>query len=223
MQSLLGPHEQRTLNRANTNIFANKIFCGHCKHALRRYGGLNPKYICFSNREVQRNQCFSDVIYEADVKEIVLAAVKQEVALALDSKKKIDKHNDRLFHERGLLSEQIRKLSADVQKLKNNRANLFEKYSDGKISKDQFLSLKLEQTGIIEKAETDIAMLSDELKEQNQSTVQSERFEHIKTFSKAKEVTAEMMALVDSIYVFDSNHIEIKLAFSDGLSRARDR
>ena len=49
VQAILGPYNARKIKKANTNILAGKIFCVRCRHTLRRYGGLDPKYVCRSS------------------------------------------------------------------------------------------------------------------------------------------------------------------------------
>jgi len=219
-QALLGPYNERSIMKVNANVFAGKLFCGYCRHALRRYGGLNPKYVCQSHRETQGEKCLSDVIYEALLEEVVLAAVKQEVSLAFNAKRQAEKINGLLLGERDKLSGEIKRLSSDVLRLKNSRESLFEDYSDGKITKDQYVLMKSEQSEKIALMETEIIRLSDEIYKQSQNTRHSESYERLKPFDKIDEVTPEMMSLVDSIYVFDSTRIEIKFAFADGRGQA---
>jgi len=218
VQEILGPYNQRTIQKTNANIFAGKLFCGHCRHALRRYGGLNPKYVCRSSMELGEN-CLPGVIYEAAIAEAVMAAVKAEIDLAALAKKQADKHNKLLFGEREKLSEQIKKLSAEILRLKNGREFLFEEYAGGGIAKEQFISKKAEISATVEGAETEIARLSGEIDRQEQNTKQNEKHKMLSPFAKASKLTPEIMALVDGIYVFGSAHIEIRFAFADERER----
>lgn len=215
VQALLPPINQWTLNRQNSNIFAGKLFCGHCRHALWRYKGKNPKYVCRSNVELQRDNCLTDTIYEASIADVVLAALKTGIALAFTEKKQADKHNRLLLGEREKISGDIKRLSADILRLKNSRESLFEDYSDGRITKEQFVLKKSEKFAKIEETEAEIKRLSDEIDRQSASTQPNERYEVLKPFDKMTEVTPEMMTLIDGIYVFDSTHIEIRFSFSD--------
>jgi len=214
VQAILGPYNQRKIKRVNTNIFSGKLRCGHCRHAMRRYRGLKPKYICGSSMELGK-KCLTDTIYEADVAEAVLAALKAEIALAYAAKKQADKRNKLLLGEREKLSEKIKRLSADVLRMKNSRESLFEEYTDGKITKEQFALKNSENSDKITEAEAEIIRLSDEINRQERTSQHNERYEKLSPFDRATELTPQMMALVENIYVFDSTHIEIKFVFSD--------
>jgi ElaB/YqjD/DUF883 family membrane-anchored ribosome-binding protein len=113
------------------------------------------------------------------------------------------------------LSGEIKKLSADVIRMKNSRESLFENYSDGKTTKEQYTAIKSELTNAIAKTETEIIRLSDEINRKEHITRQNDRYESLSPFDNAVELTPEMMVLVDGIYVYSNTRIEIKFAFSD--------
>ena len=214
VQAILGPYNQRIINKTNSHIFAGKIFCACCRHALRRYGGLQPKYVCRSSMELGKN-CLSETIYESDVVDVVLAAIRIEIALAYTAKQQTDKRKKLLHGEREKLSGEIKKLSADVIRMKNSRESLFENYSDGKTTKEQYTAIKSELTNTIAKTETEIIRLSDEINRKEHITRQNDRYESLSPFDNAVELTPEMMVLVDGVYVYSNTRIEIKFAFSD--------
>jgi DNA invertase Pin-like site-specific DNA recombinase len=218
VQSTLKPYNARTIKKENRSIFARKLFCVYCHHTLRRYGGLNPKYVCRSGIELGAN-CLTDTIYEADIAEAVLAALKVELALAATSKKQTDKQNKLVNGKRAKLSGEVKRLSTDVSRMKNSRASLFEDYTDGKLTKEQYISVKAELSGNIEEAEAEIVRLSDEIQRQEQTKQTSDKYEMLSPFDGAAELTSEMMSLVKGIYVYDATRIEIKFAFSDESDR----
>jgi cell division septum initiation protein DivIVA len=161
----------------------------------------------------------SDTVYEADITEAVLAALNVELALAATSKKQTDKQNKLLLGEREKLSGEIKRLSADVSRIKNSKASLFEGYTDGKITKEQYISAKAELSGKLENAEAEIVRLSDEIHRQEQASHNSDKYEKLSLFDGATELTPEIMSLVKGIHVYDATHIEIKFAFSDESDR----
>jgi hypothetical protein len=213
VQEILGGYNGRTIKKVNKTLLAGKVFCGHCKHALRYYRGLNPRYVCISNREKQGEPCFSDMVYEASLKEILLEAVNHQIAAAAAGKKEADRNNKTLYVKREKLSEQIKRLHADVQREKNNRTALFEDYSTGKLTEEQYVLKKAEKTNAITAKETEIIRLSDEL--QSQTNQGGSEYGKIGTVRAYTEVTPELLALVSGIYVYDSTRVEIKYNFSD--------
>jgi len=218
IQNTLGPYRMRKLNRVNVNIFAGKIICGHCGHALRRYGGArmkNVRFLCQSHRLIQREPCFTDMIYENMLKEVVLAAVRQEASLACASRIRVGENRERLLCQRDTLSGLIKTLQAEIRRLKTGKTALFEDYADGKLDREKYLSLNAEKTAAIEKALTEIAALTDELEAQSKTAAQNGVSQQMEPFIASDEVTSQMMALIDKILVFDGERIEIRFAFAD--------
>jgi hypothetical protein len=212
VQEILGEYNVRTVKRINSRILAGKLFCGRCGHALRYYKGIKPRYICFSNRETQDERCFSDMVYEASLKEILLASVNYQIALAAADKKQTDQYNKVLRRTHVKLTEQINRLNIDVRREKHSKAALFEAYSSGKISEEEYILKKAEKSEVIKAKEAEILTLSDDLR---QSKPDGDGYGKRSGLQAYTEVTAEMMALVSGIYVYDSNRIEIKFNFAD--------
>lgn len=213
VQEILGAYNVKSLTRDNSRPMAGKVFCGHCKHALRFYRGINARYICQSHRETQTGACFTDMIYEADIKEIVLLAINNHISLATAETKQNIRHKKTLRKEHEKKSDIIKKLSADVQREKQARVKLYEEYIGGKLTEAQFLLNKSEKSDVIKGIEEKIAKLSDEL--QSYSTPNADLQHPFDVLKSYTEVTHEVMALVSGIYVYDSTHIEIKFAFKN--------
>ena len=203
VQSILGPINQRTLNRVNSNLYARKLYCGHCGHGLRRYIKPNlkseyaPRYVCRSSIEIGKERCLPEAILESLISQVVMKALRVEIALAHTDKHKADKQSDILPHKH-------EKLSKEIKRLKNNRERLFEDYADGKLSKEQYMAAKAEQTTLIAKAESDM--------EEAKPSV-STPYDMLMPYADAKEVTHEMMALIKRVNVFADSRFEVEFAF----------
>ena len=77
-----------------SHMFAGLLFCGDCKEPLARRVNRNKSgdkvlYICSTNN--RRNGCFKHSIEENELKNIVLSALKQQLALYLDKSKVLSK------------------------------------------------------------------------------------------------------------------------------------
>ncbi len=99
--------------------------------------------------------------------------------------------------------------------MKNDRAALLEEYADGKTTKEQFIQMKVDFTSEIEFAEAKVSSLTGKTQIYNQSFRQNERFGLLKKLANITYITEEAIALVEKIYVYDDEHIEIVFKFSD--------
>ena len=219
VQSILGPANQRTLNRVNSNIFARKLYCGHCGHGLRRYTKPNlkseyaPRYVCRSSIEIGKERCLPEPIWESYISEIVIEALRAEIALAHTAKHKAEKHGDTLLRKHEKLTKEMKRLSSELERLKNGRERLFEDYADGKLSKEQYVAAKAELSGFIAKAESDMACAAVEMEEVKSSVQNNTTYDILVPHADAKEVTHEMMTLIKRISAFADNRFEIEFAF----------
>jgi chromosome segregation ATPase len=159
-------------------------------------------------------RCLPDMVFENNVKEVVLEALRVELALASTAKQQVEKSSRSLVGAREKLSNEAKRLAVEVERLKNNREQLFEDYADGKLTKEQYVTAKAELSEGISKAETAIEDINNKLSEQIQPVQQSSKYDILMPYVNAKEVTAEMMFLIKRINVFADNRFEIDFAFS---------
>ena len=145
VQSLLGPINQKTVTKLNKFLYAGKMFCGHCKHGLRRYGkpygrersSFEPRYVCRHSIELGDKRCLPKPVLEKCVSEVVLEAIKVEVALSYNAKQASDKKYGVQRQKREKLNNEVFRLTSELERLKNSRERLFEEYADGKLTKEQ--------------------------------------------------------------------------------------
>ena len=141
--------------------------------------------------------------------------VKHEAAIACEAQKGIGEVKKQLATHRESLAERVKYFNSEVVRLKNYKSKLFEDYSDGGISKEFYVAKKAEQSRLIENAEAEVKVLSDEMEKQSETVSSEKKYERISPFASTTEVTPEMMALIEKILVYSGNRIEIKFVFAD--------
>ena len=211
VQRMLKPTGLRKGKSTNFTLLAGKLFCRCCSHALRRYD--KPyRYVCRSSIELGKKHCLPDHILESHIFEVILETLQVELALAHTEKKQAEKHSKVLIGEQVRLSNEIARLTKEIERLKNSRESLFEEYADGKLTKEEYIAVKLKKTESIAKAEKERINL--ELSRSGQPDQQCTRYDTLIPFAEAKKVTAEMVALIKRITVFADNRFEIEFTFS---------
>ena len=223
VQTILGPYNAQTKKKENTNLFARKLFCGHCGHGLRRYGldekkrpnsTYETRYVCHNSVAMKLERCLPKTIKEGLIKEVLLEALRVEFALAYATKQQANKNSKLLMGEQKKLSTEAKTLALELERLKNSREQLFENYADAKLTKEEYISAKSELSDGIAKIETIIESITAKLSIQNQSADHNTGYDILLPHANAKEVTAEMMALVKRIKVFADDRFEVEFAFS---------
>ena len=108
--------------------------------------------------------------------------------------------------------QEIRKAQQAIERFNALKVEEYEKYLDGKVSKENYLKTKEKFSLEMEKASKQVTKLEAEYEVQKLKKQDSDNqfVDHFKGKHKIKELSRELVAeLVDSIYVFDENRIEI--------------
>jgi len=219
VQKLLPEIGVEAPNMENRTLFSGKVFCGHCGYALKRLMGKHHYFTCLSKVYISSERCFTDRIYEYDVKDVVLIAFKKYAELAIRLKDEIKTANKQSNAKQTDISEQLVKLAGKKHQLSEQRARLFEDFANNKISKEQYLESKSSLSDELDR----ITFQKTELENKVQGIVPvSETNSTISLLEKLnniQEVTPELSALVNRITIYDSKRIEINFAFADEITR----
>ena len=151
-----------------------------------------------------------------------MEAIRQQAQIANKAEKIVSKTKSKSEKETVSIFDSIRMDQQSLERLNALKIEDYEKYLDGKISKEAYLKQREKLNQEIEKTALKISKLESEYElHKLKSTGSSNQFvEHFKSKHKIKELSRELVSeLVDSIYVFDENRIEIVWKFADDFEK----
>jgi len=220
VQSILKPYNTRTFTRVNSNKYAGKLFCGHCGHGLRKYGDrpsrpnskLKPRYVCRYSLEMKLEPCLPEQVLESEIDEVILQALKAEIALAAAERKRVDKQNKLWLSEREKLQQEHSKLLQDIERCKLEKEKLFESFAEGKLSKEHYVTEKAKQSSKSTKIEEKEQEISMKLAEKN-SSKEGDNYGIISRYANATELTKNMAYLVNKVKIYKDNRFEVIFNF----------
>ena len=180
-------------NKKNSNIFAYKIKCANCGYSLRNFNiyknnkNIGKKYYCNTKNEYKNSKCFKDYILEEDLINIVFESLKniiftQEIVL---------KNN------KNQLSPE--KYKSQIIKLNIKKRELYEKYLENKINKNEYIKQKTQIDNEIIKYKNKSKQVQVYNIKENNTQFEFNQF-IVNSFIKC-------------IYVYNKNTIEIKFYF----------
>ncbi len=180
-------------NKKNSNIFAYKIKCANCGYSLRNFNiyknnkNIGKKYYCNTKNEYKNSKCFKDYILEEDLINIVFESLKniiftQEIVL---------KNN------KNQLSPE--KYKPEIIKLNLKKRELYEKYLENKINKNEYIKQKTQIDNEIIKYKNKSKQVQVYNIKENNTQFEFNQF-IVNSFIKC-------------IYVYNKNTIEIKFYF----------
>lgn len=206
----------KTTAEKRRSMFAGKIKCGHCGHALDLCNSKDPYYVCYAGRLTEESRCFDGRLYVRDLKEYVLSAVKTEIKKALDVRQKRLRDMKRKTQAVNNGLNEAKKLASQCEQTRRRIFALYEDYADSKISMDEYSALKAKWSKDIEQAEARIAELNRRL-DSGDKREQADDIPLLRRILDAGDVTKEMAGLIDRIVVYNAEHMEICFTFGDVL------
>jgi len=151
--------------------------------------------------------------------DVLLEAIRQQAQIANKAEKIVLKSKTKSENEVATLIQTIRKAQQSLERLNALKIEEYEKYLDGKTSKESYLKQKEKLNQEIDSTTAKISKLESgyELLKFKNMESGNQFVEHFKGKQKIKELSRELVSeLVESVYVFDEDHIEVVWKFEDG-------
>jgi hypothetical protein len=193
-----------------------KVRCHCCNRSLIRWRGKSPIYFCETPKFKPSPDCVTEPVSELQIEEALLSAIKAQATSVIDMDKARIRKNEQIAERKQELQKAARRYEGSVNNLTSVRQDYYEKLKDDEISRDEYFTQRdsiNEQIEILnaktEEAKTLIAecdaLMSD------MAHVADEWHNALDIESLSKELVD---VLVDSIIVYDSEHIEIHWKFA---------
>ncbi len=190
------------------------VKCGGCRHNMQRRSRLNASYYCRYYYETKQEGCCPKNVKETELIAVVLSAIRNQAMLAGEMRRLQDLYNNQLRECIKAKQERMAQLQGQIQKLTDSNFSLYESYAKGEIDADSFLQKKANNNKQIE-------IYKAELRDcHSKETVVSDEKSHLLNLLEGKEnltdLTKEVVRqLVDAVYVYGVNRVEVVFKFQD--------
>ena len=203
--------------------YCGRIFCADCgapavRKTVRSGDRQYVYYVCSANKS-NREACSKHSIREDVLNSAVLATIRKQIELALDMDRALQ-DIEKLSWERF----ELRKLDANIelqnetiQKNNNLRLGVYEDLQNGILTRDEFISMKLEFASRIAEAQKVIEQLTHRKSEiQHGLSKQLSWLAQFREYENISEVTRSILvSLVERIKVFENSEIEVVFRHKD--------
>ena len=206
--------------------FAGMLFCSKCRQNLVRkvstVGGI--KYINHAcliiNKNDKRAGCPGIRIKESDLFDIVMFSIKKHIDNILDIDRTFNVI-DKMPQKQALikkLNKQIETKQAEIEKFENRKTRLYEDFSDGDITRDEYINfnknygLHIDEAGAaLDNLKKELANISGE-----KSEISNKWIKHFREYQDFTELTREIIVkLIYKIIVFENGKLEILFRYKD--------
>lgn len=204
--------------------YVGLLFCGKCKTAMRKRYLASRKgydgYECGFHQKMGRNYCELNHITFEKLDELVAFSINQQIK---QIKSELENLKVQIRDQKPKLDDRIARLKAKIEKNTEYRKRAYEQFMDDILSKQEYLELKKMYDMENEQFEKEL----DELKnvEETEMTVMQDTVKWLDHFSRGKITAAQLtrevlVELIDRIYVYPDQQIDIYFKFTSGIGSA---
>lgn len=219
VQNLLDSNEKRiSRERKNFHILQDKIYCGKCRHKMSytvNYGRSNG-YCCPYRYKIKDCDCMRGKIQAKILEEIVSEFIRRytEDFLSKEQTRMIEKKVKDTI--RKSLNDTKKKLKSEEQKLQNSKIQFYEKYKQGIVDKEEYLSQKENLTEKMQVIEQEISIIENKIDENMEVGHNLDVDRLRECVSKGELVLEWIDEVIEKIYVYDKDKVDIVWRFEDG-------
>lgn len=190
------------------------VKCGGCRYNMQRRSRLNVSYYCRYYYEVKSKECCPENIKETELLNVVLSAIRHQVMLAGEADRLQELYRRQLRDRIKTNQEEKKQLQDKIQELTDKNFSLYESYTKGEINADKFMQQKESNNKLIETYKTELRICqSEETELPDKKSCPLNLFQGKENLT---DLTKELVRqLIDAIYVYNSNRIEIAFKFQD--------
>ena len=205
------------------NIFKQLVCCADCKRPLVRYKNVSHgkkmwyTFICPTHAS-DPDACPKKAIREDKLSEIVLDAIKSQVALAV--------RMDAVIREINRTPEFCREVEKARSRVTNARRtlkrcrslydSLYQNYVEGLMDEDEYISLRQRYKEQAAEAERIISALEAEKANSKQYTSENLFLQAFTRFQSCDTLTRDMLtALIERVYISGDDTVEIIFKYAD--------
>lgn len=188
--------------KVSNSLLKGYLRCGGCKHKLTKRSRRKVSFYCRYYYELHNERCIRGYVYQEVIEEIVLDIIKKLVFLAgnpnclSDVKSQLEQARECAWKESKYAIE------GKIEKLKKDNFLQYERYREGKIEKEQYITVKNNNEKQLKRLEERYVAYNDDEEEELRSMQQEQRYLDVLEANLIK-------ALIETIEVYPENRLVV--------------
>jgi len=218
-QNLLKRNVKNLDFNTNVSIFAGFLKCGDCGRALSKtkWSGSETYYSCSSYKRYGIKICSSHIIHHSDLETIILNDLNCMIKSAKDIRRMINEQKDNETNSNNdeYFKKEIKMAEMQLEKIKKTKKNIYVDYTEGILTKEEYLSYKNDYSEEESLHEQKIKTLSESAEKDNRL----EEKEWITKLANKEEIKHldrdTIVSIINMIYIYENKEIKIVYNFAD--------
>lgn len=208
-------------------LFSGFLRCADCGKAMTRSKvGGTVYYYCRTYKDQSKNACTKHTIKHNRLEAAVLYAVQQQVYLAVDYTKTIERINRAplVKSQSKKLADAIEQKERELSKIARYKQAIYQDWKDGEISHSDYRHMKEDYEEQAEALNEVIEKLRAEQAElENGIDTENPFLKAFRQYGNIEKLTRDVLIeLVDHIKVYEGGNISIVFRFADELRRIQE-
>ncbi len=208
-------------------LFSGFLRCADCGKAMTRSKvGGTVYYYCRTYKDQSKNACTKHTIKHNRLEAAVLYAVQQQVYLAVDYTKTIERINRAplVKSQSKKLADAIEQKERELSKIARYKQAIYQDWKDGEISHSDYRHMKEDYEEQAEALNEVIEKLRAEQAElENSIDTENPFLKAFRQYGNIEKLTRDVLIeLVDHIKVYEGGNISIVFRFADELRRIQE-
>lgn len=223
-QSLFNRNTRATPDNKKLHLFAGFIRCGDCKRIMSRKTnkhsyGTYRYYRCSTARKMNKGACTNHSIRADKIEQAVLLLLQTTIKTAVEFDEILRKINSSSGRKResSHLQNTLHAQRTEREKCMRAMTDLYPDWKNGILTQEEYLCLKASIQQKIAALDSKIANLEQSAKEYTQGITRDNDFiAHFIKYRNITQLTRPMLVeLLENIFVYEDNRIEIQLKYQD--------
>lgn len=227
VQELLCKDTRTAPQKKSLYLFSGFLRCADCGKAMSRSKMKSTVYyFCRTYKDLSKTACSKHMIKHNRLEIAVLYAIQQQVFLAVDYSKIIEKINRTpiIKNQSKKLADALEQKERELAKILRYKQVIYQDWKDGEIDRTEYSQMKenyVKQLAIlkevINKLKEEIAEFEKGVDTENPFLAAFRQYQNINTLTR--DVLVE---LVDHIKVYEGGNISIVFRFADELYKVQE-
>lgn len=150
-----------------SNPLSSYVVCGCCGNRMSKGKQKNKTWLCASARYVQETDCEQVRMDDQKLQDILLRSIQMQCEVFGAKVKQLRTVQKKAADDKSFFQQELRRCQRFAEQAGQAKMDLYEQYTEGKLSEEQFRKQKAEITARFEDIEVQISLLQKRLEEVN--------------------------------------------------------
>lgn len=203
------------------HLFANLVYCSHCKKAMKKTNGRGYEYlVCRTYRELGKEFCgTSRAISMKLLENLVLEVIQSQIDIIIDMQAIVQKINEQphVSNQSNRINQLVKNVKHEIDRTEHIFDSSYVDWKNGDISKEQYGRIRVETEKKLDQLRMNLrGLFSEQQKISKGIKSNNEYFERFLKYKNVQKLDRLMLIeLIHRIYINEDKSVNIEFNYAD--------